>query len=197
MDQLNKEKISAFDLEQIQDVRIIIKAKDKHWSLVVVGNAEEARIERLAIALVLLDWKKHAIVNTALEDLDNTDAFKNFNSNYAIERFETRLMLYHVVKMSEQKMEQHPDIFSDRDKQRITNANQTITKYAQPSDTLRSDEDSVEDSQPFVITIDTRKLEILGIIKKIESYHKKKQVRTDWDQLIDLELKKLSKLLEL
>lgn len=57
----------AFTLAEIEDVKIIIKAKGKHYSMIPKGDSEAAKILRIAFASVLLE--NHYIVDKALEDL--------------------------------------------------------------------------------------------------------------------------------
>lgn len=61
------QKITEFDVSEIEDVRIIIKAKGKHFGIVPKGDKEEARLFRIAILMVFI--KDYQVVNTALEDL--------------------------------------------------------------------------------------------------------------------------------
>lgn len=78
------DKVSPFEVEDIQDVRIIIKAKDKHWSILANKenfSAEEAKHFRVELLKVLLEMQAHVIVDTALEDLKNSDVVKEFLSN--------------------------------------------------------------------------------------------------------------------
>ena len=65
---MNKTADETFDISEIEDVRIIIKAKGKHWSIVPKrDDVDEAKQIRIAMALVLLD--SHCVVSTSLEDL--------------------------------------------------------------------------------------------------------------------------------
>lgn len=61
--------ITEFELEEIEDVKIIIKAKGKHFSMIPKEDisADDAKAYRVASALLSL--QHHTIVNTALEDL--------------------------------------------------------------------------------------------------------------------------------
>jgi hypothetical protein len=67
--------IDPFTSEDIEDVRVIIKAKGKHWGMVpkkeyTAQEAKEIRIELMRVLFVF-----HTVVDTALEDL-NTDELK-------------------------------------------------------------------------------------------------------------------------
>lgn len=61
--------IQPFNLEDIDDVRVIIKAKGKHWSIVPKAEKGDAKVSRIAAALFLLDT--HCIVDKPLEDIVN------------------------------------------------------------------------------------------------------------------------------
>jgi len=68
-----KEQV-PFDASEIEDVRIIIKAKDKHWSIVPNKEKEkkedvDARYLRIGVLSFLL--KVHDVVSTALEDINS------------------------------------------------------------------------------------------------------------------------------
>lgn len=56
----------AFTLEEIDDVRIIIKAKGKHYGLVPKNDKEQARLLRIVIAMALFD--EHYVVDKSLEE---------------------------------------------------------------------------------------------------------------------------------
>lgn len=64
-----KEQI-PFETSEIEDVRIIIKAKGKNWSITPKEDCpkETARGMRLLSADILMQF--HDIVSTALEDID-------------------------------------------------------------------------------------------------------------------------------
>lgn len=64
------DKIKAFSTDEIEDVRIIIKAKGKHWSLVPKKSEctpEEAKEIRIGLLTVICEF--HDVVDTALEDI--------------------------------------------------------------------------------------------------------------------------------
>lgn len=76
---------AGFELEDIEDARIIVKAKGKHWS--IISNDEkmtkdEGREFRSAIAGALLAMQDHIVVTPALEDLKENKipgSFDNLN----------------------------------------------------------------------------------------------------------------------
>lgn len=63
---------APFNVEDIEDVRVIIVAKGKHYSIVSNGDKEEARAYRVALVQVLLSMEKHIIVTPSLEEIKNT-----------------------------------------------------------------------------------------------------------------------------
>lgn len=56
-------------LDEVEDVRIIIKANGKHYSIVPKNNVVDAKNDRLAMLSVLLDT--HFVLDTALEDIED------------------------------------------------------------------------------------------------------------------------------
>ena len=56
---------TPFSFSDIEDVRVIVKAKGKHYS--VIGKNYDALEVRIALLSVLLE--DHYMVDTALEDL--------------------------------------------------------------------------------------------------------------------------------
>lgn len=70
-EQLRREAIEPeFSMGEIEDIRIIVKAKGKHYGIVPKEGVdkEEAKLTRIALFSVLID--NHAVVNKALEDLN-------------------------------------------------------------------------------------------------------------------------------
>lgn len=66
----NKEESIEFEIEDIEDVRIIIKAKGKHFSIIPNDNIcsrDEAKEIRITTTAILL--KFHLIVSKPLEDI--------------------------------------------------------------------------------------------------------------------------------
>lgn len=62
--------VTKFELADIEDVRIIIKAKGKNFSIIPnrdTSNDDEAKQIRIAILNVILEF--HYVVSTSLEDL--------------------------------------------------------------------------------------------------------------------------------
>jgi len=60
-----------FEIDDIEDVRIIFKAKGKHWGIVERESTEDALAERLAVGFTLLGTGTHVIIDCALEDIKN------------------------------------------------------------------------------------------------------------------------------
>lgn len=70
------EKDSELTMDQIEDVRILIKVKGKHYSVIAKEDKAEA-LELRKLALTVLLSINHIIVSTALEDHDNRNKRKN------------------------------------------------------------------------------------------------------------------------
>lgn len=63
-------QLPAFSTDEIEDVRIIIKAKGKHWGVVPKQSectAEEAKEIRIGLLTVICAF--HDVVDTSLEDI--------------------------------------------------------------------------------------------------------------------------------
>lgn len=61
---------NSFEPHEIEDVRIIIKAKGKHWSITPrEDKKDEALSDRIAVLIILLSEGHHNIVGTPLEDI--------------------------------------------------------------------------------------------------------------------------------
>lgn len=63
-------KIQAFTTDEIEDVRIIIKAKGKHWALIPKKSEctpDEAKEIRIGLLTVVCEF--HDVVDMALEDI--------------------------------------------------------------------------------------------------------------------------------
>jgi hypothetical protein len=67
------ENIEApFTLEDIEDVRIIIKAKGKHYAIIANKDKtteEDARYYRVALAQALIGMQEHIVVTPSLEEI--------------------------------------------------------------------------------------------------------------------------------
>jgi hypothetical protein len=61
--------ILAFTTDEIEDVRIVVKAKGKHWGLVPKKEYTKDEAREIRIALLKVVFEFHAVVDTALEDL--------------------------------------------------------------------------------------------------------------------------------
>lgn len=69
----NKNAEAGFEIEEIEDAQIIIKAKGKHWSVISNGekiSREEATEYRKALAIALIGMQAFIVVTPALEDVD-------------------------------------------------------------------------------------------------------------------------------
>jgi len=66
---MSYEKQNApFELDEIEDVRIILKVKGKHYSVIGSGDKDDQRLNRIALVHVLLS-DGHIVVTPALEDI--------------------------------------------------------------------------------------------------------------------------------
>lgn len=67
---MTEQKITAFEISDVEDVRFIIKAKGKHFSLLPKSQDESERDEckQIRIALMTMLLETHIVCNTALED---------------------------------------------------------------------------------------------------------------------------------
>ena len=64
---------TPFSFSDIEDVRVIVKAKGKHYG--IVGKNDDALEVRIALLSVLLE--DHYVVDTALEDIKDTKDVTN------------------------------------------------------------------------------------------------------------------------
>lgn len=65
-----------FELDDIEDAIVIIKAKGKHWSILANEKnctKEEAKEYRVALVKALLSMEDHVIVTPSLEDKINNN----------------------------------------------------------------------------------------------------------------------------
>ena len=60
---------APFELSEIEDVRIILKVRGKHYSIVSQGDKEDGRLYRISLAQVLLSMEGQVVVTPALEDI--------------------------------------------------------------------------------------------------------------------------------
>lgn len=65
---MNSQPETPFLFSDIEDVRVIVKAKGKHYG--IVGKNDDALEVRIALLSVLLE--DHYVVDTALEDIKDT-----------------------------------------------------------------------------------------------------------------------------
>jgi hypothetical protein len=68
-----------FDLEDIEDCRIIIKAKGKNYSIIPKKKFDRDMCRNLRIVLGIHAFEMHDIVDTALEDIDKEKLKKKLN----------------------------------------------------------------------------------------------------------------------
>lgn len=64
-----QKKEAPFELEDIEDAKIIIMVKGKHYSIISDGDKEEARAYRVALVQMLLSMEGQVIVTPCLEDI--------------------------------------------------------------------------------------------------------------------------------
>lgn len=64
-----KEEEAPFEISDIEDARIIIMIKGKHYSILSKGDKEEAKLYRVALVQCLLSMEDTIIVTPALEDI--------------------------------------------------------------------------------------------------------------------------------
>lgn len=62
-------RITEFEISDIEDVRIIVKAKGKNFGIVPKGTESKSDCKDIRIATFLMLLESHAVVNTALEDI--------------------------------------------------------------------------------------------------------------------------------
>lgn len=67
---------ASFDLEDIEDARVIIMVKGKHYSIISTGNKEEAKLYRVALVKALLSMEGQIIVVPSLEEIKINDTVK-------------------------------------------------------------------------------------------------------------------------
>jgi hypothetical protein len=60
---------AVFQQEDIEDVRIIIKAKGKHYSIVPKKDMDKEECRAIRIELMRVMFQLHDVVDTPLEDL--------------------------------------------------------------------------------------------------------------------------------
>lgn len=65
----SKPKITPFKFKDIEDVRIIIKAKGKNWAIIPNENHSKENCKKVRINLAQTALQYHDIVSTPLEDI--------------------------------------------------------------------------------------------------------------------------------
>lgn len=60
---------APFELSEIEDVRIILKVKGKHYSIISAGDKEEGKLYRISLVQTLLSMEGQVVVTPALEDI--------------------------------------------------------------------------------------------------------------------------------
>jgi len=69
---MNKPTKPPFEIKDVEDVRIIIKAKGKHFSIVPKkSKAKEAGIQRLACLYIVME--SHDVLDKPLEEFKDED----------------------------------------------------------------------------------------------------------------------------
>jgi len=69
---MNKPTKPPFEIKDVEDVRIIIKAKGKHFSIVPKKNkVKEAEIQRLACLYIVME--SHDVLDKPLEEFKDED----------------------------------------------------------------------------------------------------------------------------
>jgi hypothetical protein len=68
-----KQNESPFELDEIEDARIILKVKGKHYSVISTGDKEEGRMYRIALVQMLLSMEGQIVVTPALEDINQVN----------------------------------------------------------------------------------------------------------------------------
>jgi hypothetical protein len=58
-----------FELEDIEDAKVIIMVKGKHYSIISTGDKEEAKMYRVALVKALLSMEGQIIVVPSLEEI--------------------------------------------------------------------------------------------------------------------------------
>ena len=58
---------APFTLDEIEDVKIIVKAKGKHYGIVPKEDKEEAKNMRISILAILIN--SHFVVDKSLEEI--------------------------------------------------------------------------------------------------------------------------------
>ena len=58
---------APFTLDEIEDVKIIVKAKGKHYGIVPKADKEEAKNMRISILAILIN--SHFVVDKSLEEI--------------------------------------------------------------------------------------------------------------------------------
>ena len=69
MTKIKEPKVVPFKFKDIEDARIIIKAKGKHWSIIPKENHTKENCKKVRINLAQTALQYHDIVATPLEDV--------------------------------------------------------------------------------------------------------------------------------
>jgi hypothetical protein len=65
----NQKEERPFEFEDIEDVKVILVVKGKHYSIIAENNKEEAKATRIAFAIIVIAEGKHKIVIPSLEEI--------------------------------------------------------------------------------------------------------------------------------
>lgn len=66
---MESNQITEFEFSDIEDVRIIVKAKGKNFGIVPKKTEDKDECSQIRIAMFAMLLESHFVVNTALEDL--------------------------------------------------------------------------------------------------------------------------------
>lgn len=66
-------KAPPFKVEDIEDVRIIIKAKGKHYGLVSKSRKDDATDKSLRLLVCKIILQTHAIIDLPLEEIEEAE----------------------------------------------------------------------------------------------------------------------------
>ena len=65
---------APFEISEIEDVRILLKVKGKHYSI-ISDNKEEGKLYRISLVQALLTMEGQRIITPALEDVSISTEF--------------------------------------------------------------------------------------------------------------------------
>lgn len=68
MEKTLEERVAPFTFDDIEDVKIIVKANGQHWGILPKGNKEEAKLMRIAMLGALMN--EYYVVDKPLEEIN-------------------------------------------------------------------------------------------------------------------------------